>query len=211
MSKNLYDVTHLFVENDIQELLNNKGQIGLFNDNSCNFFGLPNEFLNATVRTKQESFPVKYQNELYYNYKPDCICDDDNYVYIIELKRADKYEPLGIPEVIHHVAHQRNLNENKGKTVIPVLISSFNMWNRTVVKELKDKCNYPIRYYEIYILSEQKEFSRRVKKISKNYIIWLYEPLNDENITGSDFAEVKKNNQTLTYQCNNNLEVYTLK
>jgi hypothetical protein len=209
MTTNLYDVTHLFEENDIQELLCNVGKTGLFDDNSCDFFGIPNYLLKVKVRSKQKSFSVKYGEGLHYNYEPDCICEYNDNVYIIELKRSVKYEPLGIPEVIHHAVQQRNQPENNRKTVIPVLISSFNMWNRTVVKELNEKHNLQLMYYEIYILSKDKEFSRRVRKISNNDIIWLYDPSGEKNPT--NYAEVKKNNRTLTYQCKNNSEIYTLR
>ena len=200
-------------------MFNSKGnKDGLFKKDFRNLYGMDNDLLNANVINNQTSFTVELDDNVLYKYRPDCICENENKneIYVIELKRASKYEPLGIAEVIHHTVHLRDIFKNK--TVIPVLISSFNMWNRTVINELNNNSinNYvKIRYYEVYILSKQKRNNRNYSEISNEEIVWFYDPFIKDGRSylkvTEDATELNGSSKlTYKYDKNQNEEHYTL-
>jgi hypothetical protein len=213
--KELYDITYLFSENHLQELINKPGEKGLFKPVSFIVFGLPNDLLNANVISCQTEFYGIFDKVKSSNYRPDCICEDHNNRYVIELKRAAKFEPLGIAEVIHHVACQEMVKNIDNKNMVPVLIGSFNTWNRIVVNKLSEFKFY-IRYYEVYILSEKSAINRSKRNISfaSTDVMWFYDPFKNGRNWKNAFESADETNDrfkiSYRYDDNSNSDKYLI-
>jgi hypothetical protein len=199
--QSFHDITNMLTErDDLQTHINEKSGIGLFNFDITNMFGLPDYLLNAKIIHKDDPFhtPFKHYERIY---RPDCICEYDQIRYVIELKRANKYEPLGIAEVLFNTDCQKR--NNLKATIIPILFSSFNMWNRVVIQQLRE-ANIDFRYFEIYVLSEQSDRSKRNDSLEQTDVIWFYDPFLKGRNWENPFedAEEINNHKRITYNYN---------
>lgn len=81
-----------------------------------------------------------------YSFAPDVLWLDAGYV--IELKCADKFEPMALAEVLHHAEMLTRSTEHRMR---PVIISSGNGWLRAALAFLHERCGVQpgsILYYE---------------------------------------------------------------
>lgn len=96
-----------------------------------------------------------------YSFETDAEFIHGDHHYVVELKRAAKYEPLALAEVLHHAEWIRRY-EATSNHVVPVVVSSISLWTRLAVAALPNS----VRYYEADLY-----------RIDDRILMWLDEPL----------------------------------
>lgn len=96
-----------------------------------------------------------------YSFETDAEFIHGDHHYVVELKRAPKYEPLALAEVLHHAEWIRRY-EATASHVVPVIVSSTNFWTRLAVAAVPNG----VRYYEADLY-----------RIDDRILMWLDEPL----------------------------------
>ncbi|WP_437779094.1 hypothetical protein [Sorangium sp. So ce1097] len=92
--------------------------------------GIPAWFAELKVKAADHA----KETGLGYSYRPDLICFKGARSYVVELKHADKFEPLGLAEVLHHAwmlssGGMTSARPDHGQH-IPVLVTQHSQWLR---------------------------------------------------------------------------------
>lgn len=137
--------------------------------------GAPGWLLNATAQNE-----AKWEQSYGCDFRPDVVWDQgEDGCRIIELKNGQKYEPLGMPEVLHH-AHFLPLRRTEWAGVVkPTLIGNFNPMTRAaLVRLLKPTgLNYlqQLEYLEFDLFKDETD-----------YYIWFDDPFAPWQYVGQD-------------------------
>ncbi|HEX4452462.1 MAG TPA: hypothetical protein VH143_16410 [Kofleriaceae bacterium] len=115
----------------------------------------------AWLLARGENLGQRSRDAFGYSFETDAELIHGDHHYVVELKRALKYEPLALAEVLHHAAWIRRY-EGTSNHVVPVIVSSNNLWTRLAVAELSST----VRYYEADLY-----------EIDGRTLMWLDEPL----------------------------------
>jgi hypothetical protein len=143
-------------ESHLQQLFDGWSKAG------CRRAGVPSwlrEYAGPNNRTTRAAFGYEFTTDAEYHIPPRH--------YIIELKRAGKYEPLALAEVLHHAEWVRRHGGGSSE-IIPVIVSSFNSWLRLAISALPQRTDRfgALRYYEVDVLEG-----------TGADIVWFEEPL----------------------------------
>lgn len=105
-----------------------------------------------------------------YSFKPDVLWEEKRYV--AELKAAAKFEPLALPEVLHHA--QCLSEESGGRPFTPFMFTQENAWLRQTLVWLFDRG-------AVHLHAESLRFLEYVtlKTPDGRQIMWVEDPLSE--------------------------------
>jgi len=112
-----------------------------------------------------------------HQYRPDVVWEAADRSFVIELKSAAKYEPLALPEVLHHARSIARASGAHGandvRPVVPVMVTQYNAWLREALEFLFDNGlrSEALHYLEFELLNTSAD-----RGGTEQRILWLDEP-----------------------------------
>lgn len=94
--------------------------------------GAPTWLRKCRESNKRESFDA-----FGYSFTPDVLWNGERERYLLELKCANKYEPLALAEALHHAQILEALYSEADQLVVPVLVTMYSPWLRAAVARLR--------------------------------------------------------------------------
>jgi hypothetical protein len=136
-------------------------------------------WLNAR---RKSSLPKTLTSSLGYDFRPDLVWEGDGGSFVIELKSSVKYEPIALPEALHHawMLEEGPLAKKASvrRPVVPVMVTQYNVWLRASLEFLfarglgRDALHY-LEFDALSVPSSSNEAESRILWFDEPFAPWV--------------------------------------